>query len=72
MFNPNSYYDLRISKGKNSYMPILARDFIDSVDYMCIKKFVKGYKNACHRFNDQRMRIFDSFFLVWVGITSYH
>ena len=56
MFNPNSYYDLRISKGqKNSYMPVLARDFIDSVDYMCVKKFVKGYMNAYHRFNDQRM-----------------
>ena len=56
MFNPNSYYDLRILKGqKNSYMPVLARDFIDSVDYMCVKKFVKGYMNTYHRFNDQRM-----------------
>ena len=45
MFNPNSYYALRISKGQNSYMPVLARDFIDSVDYMCINKFVKGCMN---------------------------
>ena len=47
MFNPNSYYDLRISKGQNSYMPVLARDFIDTVDYTCIKKFVKGCMNNC-------------------------
>ena len=45
MINPNSYYDLRISKGQNSYMPVLARDFIDTADYMCIKKFVKGCMN---------------------------